>query len=152
MFITCSRKADVFLKSFTKKLSLMFPNVKYVPRGQTNINKLFKKALYLGHKNFLKTTNTKTEKTIFLEHYLQQNNSFHLHKTYTIEPINTNINISVLSLKSLKDVKKPNHLFCFLNDCYEEDASLEIIDTKNNIYFKYNNQDVDFSFKIVNKK
>ncbi len=135
------------MKSFTKKLSLILPNVEYVPRGQTNIGDLFSKALYLGHKNFLKTTNTKTPNKIILQEYVKDE-SFRLYKKYQLEPISTEINISVISLKALKDINKPKEIFSFLNSSYSKDSLLEVNKEEDIVSFKYDEKEVGFSFKM----
>ena len=147
MFITYSRKADVFLKSFTKKFSNILPNINYIPRGQTNIRQLFTDAQYLGHSHLLKTTNTKTQ-TIILQHYIKKDGAFFLYRKYLLEPISTEIKISVLSLKSLKDIK-PQNVFSFLHEVENKDSLLELQEKENTISFVYDNQDVGFSFKII---
>ncbi len=151
MFITSSRKANVSLKSFTKKLSYLLPNVKYVPRGQTNIKKLYDKARYLGHKHFLKTTNPKSN-NILLQQYTQKGESYFLDKSYLLEPISTDINTYVFVFKSLKDVNKPKELFCFLDDYQQDDSLLEIKENKSIVSFVYNQKEINFSFKIIDEK
>jgi hypothetical protein len=148
MYVTCSRKSNVFVKSFTKKLSLILPNVKYIPRGQTNISDLFKNSLYLGHKYFLKTTNTRNKKTILLQQYDLKNKEFFLSKKYLITPISTDLKISVISLKSQKDINKPKEIFCFLNYFYEVDSLLVLNKEKNVVSFTYNQKEIGFSFKL----
>jgi len=53
MFVTVSRKADNFIKKFAKYLSLFLIDVKYIPRGKTPLDKMFKTAIFLGHSYFL---------------------------------------------------------------------------------------------------
>lgn len=148
MYITCSRKSDDFVKIFTKKFSLILPNIKFIPRGQTNIGDLFKDARYLGHKYFLKTTNTRTEKTILLQQHNLKNKEYFLSKKYLITPIITALNISVLSLKSQKNINKPKDVFSFLDDYQEEDSLLVLNKEESVVSFKYDEKDVGFSFKL----
>ncbi len=151
MYITCSRKADASLKSFTKKLSFVLPNVTYVPRGQTNLGNLFEDARYLGHVHFLKTSSSKKNK-IILQAYLQKNKSFFLKEKFVLEPLTTKLTVSVLSLKAQTSIDKPKETFSFLDSCYEKDSLLKIIKEKNLISFKYNEEEVGFSFKLKEKE
>jgi hypothetical protein len=53
MYVTVSRKADNFVKRFSKYLSLFINDIKYIPRGKTPLSKIFESAIFLGHSYFL---------------------------------------------------------------------------------------------------
>jgi hypothetical protein len=48
VYITCSRKSTVISKRFVKYLIKFIPDLKYIPRGNTNLNNIFKKLEYFG--------------------------------------------------------------------------------------------------------
>ena len=104
MYLTISRKADRLEKSFSKYLSVFLPDIKYIPRGKTSLNKLFKSAIYLGHTFFLLVTKKERDSLLLLV-YKRKENEFYPDKEITFKILELN---HLLSYKEINKLKNEN--------------------------------------------
>ncbi len=153
MFITTSRKSNLLSKRFSKYLSIFLPDISYIPRGKTNLKKLFEKAIYLGHKYFLEISNDKGQTILSIFSFKES--SFFLEREYILD---------VLEIRSLKPLKKIilinnkvydlKKVFYFLK---KDNISLKkeygLFEIEENIFeFLENKQSLGFKFKIISVK
>lgn len=143
MFITTSRKADISLKRICKFLSVFFSDIKHIPRGKTELKKIFEKSSYLGYKYFLIVS--KKEEEIFLEIYNLKEEGYFLDCTYKIKDFVFDLTIPQSRIKKIQKTEKPEFRDLFNNK--ETDSSITI-EKKDKFYFLLDGIKTGFSFAL----
>jgi len=153
MFITTSRKSNLLSKRFSKYLTIFLPGIEYLPRGKTNLKKLFEKARYLGHLFFLEVSFNKGN--ISLSIFSFKDDSFFLEREYLIDVLDLRHLRPFPVIKdfseSLSDSKK---VFYFLSKKnLSSKSKFSLLEVEENIFnFFYDKEYLGFSFKLLNVK
>lgn len=154
MFITCSKNPNLLEKRFSKYLTKFLPDLSYIPRGKTSLKKIFEKAIYVGHKYFLKTSHIGS--FVNLNIYAFKNQTFFLEREYSFEILDLRHFVSFSELEvfknSFNDAKK---LFYFLKkDNLSLKSKYGVFFSPETNTFNFLNEDkpLGFNFKIVDVK
>jgi rRNA maturation protein Rpf1 len=143
MLITTSRNADIFQKRFCKYLSVFFPEIKHIPRGKSQLKKLFEKASYIGDDFFLLVG--KKKENIELMIYKRKQKEFFPDKVFLI---------SEIFYKSPKEkIQKTNakgKFFYFLEKT-DKDSEIKASQKESEVVFKIK-KEIFFSFKILKEE
>jgi rRNA maturation protein Rpf1 len=151
MYITCSRKSDVTSKRFSKYLSRLIPDLKYIPRGKSNLQNIFQKSKYLSY-NYLVLCSYNKQKIDLLIYKLNDNEYFPDRK-YKITILDLRHLLSFKEIegyyKKFNDLKK---VFYFINKSYLSSKSeYGLYFLENNIFeFRYSQKLIGTKFKIEN--
>lgn len=143
MLITTSRNADISQKRFCKYLSVFFPEVKHIPRGQSQLGKLFNKANYLGD-DFLLIVGKKKE-NLELVVYKKKQKDFFPDKSFLLTDV---------FYKGPKDkIQSTNakgKFFYFLEKT-DKDSEIKASQKESEVVFKIK-KEILFSFKILKEE
>jgi len=157
MFVTVSRKADNFIKKFAKYLSLFLIDVKYIPRGKTPLDKMFKTAIFLGHSYFLISHSlTKDQVSLMVYKADYKKKSYFPDKEIVFKVLDMN---AILSKKAHNELNTENiftdenKLFYFLSSKKKGNYGVFCDDEKGKKYsFKLNNTDLGFFLVHIDTK
>lgn len=153
MFITTSKKTNIFEKRFSKYLSTYLPEIKYIPRGKTSLKKIYEKATYLGHDFFLKVS-SQSEK-ITLSIYFFKEGSFFLDREYLLEVLDLRCFKNLSYIKKINDsVNDEKKVFYFLpSKNISKPSKYGVFEKEENVFeFLEDGFYLGFSFKILNVK
>ena len=155
MYITVSRKSDNFIKRFSKYISIFLPDVKYIPRGDTPLSKIFTDAIFLGHSYFL-LVKTKDKDKVSLLVYKRKGQDLVPEKEieFRIFEMKKNISIKEINqIKSQEDFADQGKIFYFIDCKKKGDYGLFLDDAIKQMYsFKYNKEDLGFFLNVINIK
>jgi hypothetical protein len=158
MYITCSKKSNILQKRVGKYLSKYLPDIEYIPRGKTNLLKLFRSATYLGHSNFLLISGNNKQIKLTVYNY-NKNKSFIPQTEYLLNILDLR---HILPFKDIEnnnqEINDSNKIFYFLKKNFFSKRSdygiflLEQNPTYNIFEFRLKEKYLGFKFKIVNVK
>jgi len=143
MFITTSRNADNDSKKICKFFSAFFSDVLHIPRGKTQLKKIFEKSLYLGYKYFLIVYKKKEE--FFLEIYSLKEEGYLLENCFKIKDLKMKLIFPFNKIKKITVKEKPEFF-----DLFKEVVSDNIVTIKkdNNFSFLLEEKETGFSFVL----
>jgi len=149
MYVTVSRKADDFVKKFSKYLSLFINDIKYIPRGKTPLSKIFESAIFLGHSYFLISRKQDKDQISLLVYKINyEKKGFFPDKEIILRIIEMD---SISSQKELTKIKKEfdfsdkDKIFYFIDSKKKGEYGVFVDDAQERIYsFKLNDNDLGF--------
>jgi hypothetical protein len=158
MYITSSRNGSLTVKRFSSYLSKLLFDLKFIPRGKTDLNKLFEKAAYLGHTHFLvcSSQNSRNQVSLLIYKKKLDGNSYLPDKEYIIELDNLSHKISLKGISKKKAIADKNNLFYFLDNKHKtksEKSDYSIVATEDkagsNYKFVVDGKDIGVNFILL---
>lgn len=143
MLITTSRNANISQKRFCKHFSMFFPEVKHIPRGQSQLRKLFEKASYLGD-DFLLIVGKKKE-NLELVVYKRKQKGFFPDKSFLLTDI-----FYKKPKEKITSTNTKGKFFYFLENL-DKDSEIKASQKENEVVFKIK-KEILFSFKILDEE
>jgi len=144
MYITCSRNCSLTVKRFSVYLSKLLFDLKFIPRGRTDLSKLFEKAAYLGHSHFLVCSNQSQKNQLSLLIYKKKSEGagYLPDKEYILELTNLSHKMPLKVIGKKKSISDKSNLFYFLNSKYKKksensDYSIVAHDEKAGCKYKF---------------
>lgn len=149
MYVTVSRKADNFVKKFSKYISLFINDIKYIPRGKTPLSKIFESAIFLGHSYFLISRKLEKDQVSLLVYKINyEKKGFFPDKEIIFRVIEMNSTFSQKELSKIKqdfDFSDKDKIFYFIDCKKKGDFGIFVDDAKEKRYsFKLNDKDLGF--------
>jgi CCR4-NOT transcriptional regulation complex NOT5 subunit len=157
MYITVSRNADLFVKRFSKYLSLFVNDIKYVPRGKTPLSKIFKSAIFLGHNYFLISRKQEKDLVSLLVYKINyKDKEFYPDKEIVFRIFEMSSSLSKKELNKIQkdyDFVDSDKIFYFLGSKNKGDYGIFKDDLKEKRYsFKFHDKDLGFFLTHIETK
>ncbi len=156
MYITCSRKSDIVTKRFSKYLSRLLPDLEYIPRGKSNLLKIFENIKFLGHQYFVICSNLVGDVKLLI--YKLKGEEYFPDREYTLEVLDLRHFISFKEIKKInQEVNDLKEVFYFLDKKFKSktsDYGVFILDNQIEKIFEFMLKDksLGIKFKILNVK
>ncbi|MFA5745929.1 MAG: hypothetical protein WCX82_04655 [archaeon] len=148
MIITTSRNTTALAKKFCKYLAIFLYGVKHIPRGQTNLSKIFEKSSYLGYNHLLLVS--KVKEGLSLTVYLRTDKEYLPVSEHIITNINFQTTVPLSQIKKIKQQEVNTDVF-FLDKEYlkeTKDSEITLKQKDNHFSFFLEKKELGFSFDL----
>lgn len=148
MIITTSRNTNALGKKFCKYLAIFLYGVMHIPRGQTQLSKIFEKSSYLGYDYLLVVS--KVKENLSLTIYKRQEKEYLLETEHAITNINFQTTVPLSQIKKIKQQESETQLLFLGKEYLKEtkDCEITLKQKDNHFSFFHEKKELGFSFDL----